>query len=109
LGKRRSGPGRCGGIFCESKSISNGNFVEIQDNKLRATGTSGVIINIEACGTNPAGFGVPVRKLTPMVGTPTAAHSNHADFSFVAGERFLTLKNSRLFQYPCIPIISLYH
>jgi hypothetical protein len=40
------------------KSISNGNFVEIQDKELRATGTSGVIINIEACGTNSARLGV---------------------------------------------------
>jgi hypothetical protein len=43
------------------KSISNDNFVEIQDNKLRATGAGGVIINIKACGTNPAGFG-PLRS-----------------------------------------------
>jgi hypothetical protein len=39
------------------KSISNGNFVEIQDNKLSATGASGVIMNTEACGTDRAGFG----------------------------------------------------
>jgi hypothetical protein len=39
------------------KSTSNGNFVEIQDNKLSATGASGVIINTEACGINPVGFG----------------------------------------------------
>jgi hypothetical protein len=39
------------------KSISNGNFVEIQNNKLSATGATGVVINTEACGNDPAGFG----------------------------------------------------
>jgi cysteine-rich repeat protein len=39
------------------KSISNGNFVEIQNNKLSATGATGVVINTEWCGTNPVGFG----------------------------------------------------
>jgi hypothetical protein len=39
------------------KSINNGKFVEIQDNKLSATGASGVIMNTEACGPDPAGLG----------------------------------------------------
>jgi cysteine-rich repeat protein len=39
------------------KSISNGNFVEIQNNKLSATGKTGVVFHTEACGTDPVGFG----------------------------------------------------
>jgi hypothetical protein len=45
---------RCGFTL---KSISTGSFVEIQGNTLRATGATGVIINTEVCGTDPAGFG----------------------------------------------------
>jgi cysteine-rich repeat protein len=39
------------------KSTSNGNFVEFRGTTLSATGANGVVINTEACGTNPAGFG----------------------------------------------------
>jgi hypothetical protein len=54
------------------KSISNGYFVQIQNNKFSATGaTAGVVINTETCGANPTGFGVlhaDVRT-PPMMGT----------------------------------------
>jgi hypothetical protein len=51
------------------RSISNVNFVEIQDNKLSATGASGVIIDTKACDTDRAGFGA-LRADTNADGNP---------------------------------------
>jgi hypothetical protein len=39
------------------KSISDGNVVEIQNNQLCAIGATGAVINTEACGYVPTGFG----------------------------------------------------
>jgi hypothetical protein len=39
------------------KLISNGYFVQILNNELSAMGDIGAVINTEACGTDPTGFG----------------------------------------------------